>query len=219
VYRNGRWENRTVTEWRWEKGRASVDFDDILVSGSGQLSKLLLEKMGDYNLHALVPDEASFLAGIQAQAYDVDLDTAWEQGRRTMRSKTKDSCKAQATSSKMCNFSMSLAFKDENWRYILLPLYMATYRYGTETYQVLLNGQTGELAGQRPVDWKKVLLVTGGLMAPAVFLGLLTLILANVAGGAANYASVVGITAVVAFVIGLIVAGVIVVTATTMDDR
>ena len=218
VYRNGRWQRRTVTEWRWEKGHVRVDFDDILVQGSQKLSKTLLAKIDDYNLQALVAYDASFLAGLQAQAYDIDLDTAWERGRHTMRTNTKNACKKQASSTRMRNFSMNLAFKDENWRYILLPLYVATYRYGTESYQVLINGQTGELAGQRPVDWKKVLLVTGGLLTPAVFLGLLTLILANVAGAAAAYAPVVGITAVVTFIIGLIIAGVIVMTATTMDD-
>ncbi|MCZ7673378.1 MAG: hypothetical protein M5U34_42820 [Chloroflexi bacterium] len=96
---------------------------------------------------------------------------------------------------------MNLAFKDENWRYILLPLYLATYRYGAGTYQVMINGQTGMLAGQQPADWKKVLLAAGAMLTPALALGVLSLILMAVSGGEA-YVPLVGMTALFAFVVG-----------------
>ena len=139
-------------------------------------------------------------------------------GRHTMRGKTKEACKKQATSSRMRNFSMNLAFKDENWRYLLLPLYVATYNYGSATYQVLINGQTGILAGQRPADWKKVLLASAGMMLPAMLLGLLTLLFANVAGVDESYATFTGIAAIFAFIVGLIVAIVTLSQAPKMDD-
>jgi predicted RNA-binding Zn-ribbon protein involved in translation (DUF1610 family) len=218
VHRNGRWETRTVTEWRWESGKAIVEFDDLLVNGSQRLSQHLLRQIQNYDVRSLVPYDASFLAGIQAQAYDVDLEAAWAQGRHTMRAQTKEACKAQATSRRMRNFSMNLAFKDENWRYLLMPLYLATYQYGTETYQVLINGQTGSLAGSRPVDWRKVLLATGGMMLPAIAFGLLTFIIANVSGMDGSYAPFTGLIAIFAFVTGLIAAIHTVTTAARMDD-
>ncbi len=218
VYRNGRWETRTKTEWRWESGKASVEFDDLLVNGSQHLSQHLLQQVQNYDVEALVPYEASFLAGIQAQAYDVDLDAAWDIGRHTMRAKTKETCKAQASSRRMRNFSMDLAFKDENWRYILMPLYLATYPYGAETYQVLINGQTGIIAGSRPADWKKVLLATTGMMLPAILLGLLTLILATVSTVGSDYVTYVGFFAAFAFIVGLVVAIITVTQAAHMDD-
>ncbi|MCZ7673376.1 MAG: hypothetical protein M5U34_42810 [Chloroflexi bacterium] len=45
VYRNGRWQNQTVTEWRWEKGQAAVAFDDLLINGSQHLSQHLLKQI------------------------------------------------------------------------------------------------------------------------------------------------------------------------------
>ncbi|PID85425.1 MAG: hypothetical protein CSA11_07740 [Chloroflexi bacterium] len=218
VYVNGRWQSRTQTEWRRESGKAVVEFDDLLVTGSQYLSQHLLRQVQNYDVAALVPYDASFLAGIQAQAYDVDLDAAWEKGRRAMRTKTKAACKGQATSRQMRNFSMDLAFKDENWRYILMPLYLATYPYGSETYQVLINGQTGMIAGSRPADWKKVLLATAGMMLPAILLGLLTLVLANVPGMDSDYVPLVGSFAAFAFIVGLIVAIITVTQAARMDD-
>jgi Zn finger protein HypA/HybF involved in hydrogenase expression len=218
VQHNGRWTTQTVTEWRWENGRASVDFDDLLINGSQHLSQQLLHQIQNYDVQALVPYDATFLAGIQAQAYDVDLDAAWERGRHTMRAKTKEACKAQASSRKMRNFSMDLAFNDENWRYILMPLYLATYHYGNETYQVLINGQTGQLAGQRPADWKKVLLAVGGMLLPAIVFGLLAFIIANVPVVDSGYVPLIGLLAVFAFVVGLFAAIRTVTQAAHMDD-
>src|SRR5690606_26637730 len=94
-----------------------------------------------------------------------------------MRERTKQASQAQASSSRLRNFSMNLDFSDESWRYILLPIYVAAYRYGERTYQVLINGQTGRLSGQRPVDWRKVGLAVAGVLSPGVLLGLVMLIL------------------------------------------
>jgi hypothetical protein len=128
---------------------------------------LLLKKMGKFQLDALAPYDPSFLAGIQAQAYDTGLEPAWEEGRRRMREMTKSKCKSQATSQRMRNFSMGMDFSNESWRYILLPIYLASYRYGDKSYQVLINGQNGKIAGQRPVDWRKIALDRRGILPRA----------------------------------------------------
>ena len=178
----GKWQTRTKTVWRWESGQANLNLDDLIVQGTNQLSGKLLQKgLRRYDLNKLVPYDAAYLAGIQAQAYDIGLEEAWELGRRRMRERTKDACLSQASANKIRNFSMNLEFHNESWRYILLPIYLATYRYGTESYQVLINGQTGQLAGQRPVDWRKIWLVIGALLAPGIILGILSQIVATMA--------------------------------------
>jgi len=172
-----KWETRTKTEWKWESGQVNLFIDDLPVAGTERPSQLLLQRLQPFNLHDLVVYKPDYLAGVQAQAYDVTLDKAWEKARQQMRQRTKQACQAQASSSRLRNFSMNLDFSDESWRYILLPIYVAAYRYGERTYQVLINGQTGRLSGQRPVDWRKVGLAVAGVLSPGVLLGLVMLIL------------------------------------------
>lgn len=217
VYVNGKPTTRTVTEWRWESGSVNLYYDDILVMGSQRLSALLLQKVQKYDLQELVPYDPAFLAGLSAQAYDTGLDPAWEVGRKLMRQKTKKACQSQATSQRMRNFSMSLDFSEETWRYILLPLYLASYPYGDQRYQVMVNGQTGVVAGQRPVDWRKIVLVAGGTLLPGVILGLIALYLSGreVVG---NAVPILGFTAVAALVGALVFILVAVSTAVKMDD-
>jgi hypothetical protein len=130
-----------------------------------------------YNLDDLIEYEPKFLAGQQAQAYDLSLDNAWEQARHTMREETRKECRKQTSTNKVRNFSMSLDFSDESWRYILLPVYIAIYHYRGESFQVMVNGQTGKISGQRPADWLKVWLVVLAIMSPSLIAGLVGIIL------------------------------------------
>jgi uncharacterized membrane protein (GlpM family) len=182
---NWKWErsfllklgDREGSQWDWESGAVSLFTDDMLVSGSSQISLTLLKQLRGYRLGDLVPYEPTFLAGLSAQAYDVDLETAWASARRSMRAKTKEACLEQASARTTRNFSMNLDFSDESWRYILLPLYLATYRYGDKVFQVLINGQTGTIAGQRPVDWRKVAQVLGLWFLPGLLLAIVAAVL------------------------------------------
>ncbi len=166
------WKTRTRIDWRWESGQAGVDFDDLLVPGTAKLSTLHLKNIGNFDLHQLVNYEPRLLAGMQAQGYDLPLEPAWEVARQEMREQSREACRGQASTSMIRNFSMSLDFADEVWRYILLPVFLAAYSYDNKVYQVLVNGQNGRISGQRPVDWNKVWLAIIAILAPGVLISL-----------------------------------------------
>jgi hypothetical protein len=45
-----------------------------------------------------------------------------------------------------------------------VPIWLLTYDYGTQIYQVVINGYSGTIAGRYPKSWVKILLaVLGGL--------------------------------------------------------
>ena len=192
----------------------TLTFDDLLIPCGGKVSRILLEKVTNHNLAELTTYEPLFLAGIQAQAYEISLEEAWGTAREQMREKTLLACRNQASSSQIRNFSMSLDFADESWRYILLPFYLAVYPYEGKLYQVLINGQTAAIAGQRPVDWGKVWLVIAALLAPGLMLGLAGLITLPIAGIGAP----IGLGGFILLLLGVIAAIVLFLKAQSMDD-
>ncbi len=171
------WRTRTVIDWRWERGHVVTRVNNLLVAGTARLSHLILEKVYPFNLNDLVTYSPDFLAGWQALTYDITLPKAWEAGKAIMREKAKSACYADIPTNHVRNFSMSADFSDEAWRYVLLPVYVAAYLFEGKTYQVMVNGQTGTVAGQKPVAWWKVWLAIGLLLAPGLLLGLVGLIL------------------------------------------
>ncbi|MEM7658004.1 MAG: hypothetical protein AAF399_17900 [Bacteroidota bacterium] len=92
----------------------------------------------------------------------------------------KQLCYQAIDSSKVRNFQMKLKFADESWRYVLLPFYLASYSFGGKSYQVLLNGQTGTVAGKKLVNWQKIWRFIGISLFPGTFLSLLGLTLGKI---------------------------------------
>jgi DNA-directed RNA polymerase subunit RPC12/RpoP len=179
------WHTRTVIRWRWESGQVRLDHRGLLVPGAKKVSRLLLQKIEPFDLEGLTEYAPSFLAGIQAQSYELPLEDAWEIARERMREDTRRACHGQASTSHVRNFSMELDFSDEGWRYILLPVYLSAYRFHGAAYQVMVNGQNGKIVGQRPVDWTKVWLACAALVAPGALLGLIGLLTLALGVGAA----------------------------------
>jgi hypothetical protein len=191
-----------------------MPFDDVLIRGTKHISRLLLGQIDQFNLNNLVPYEPSFLAGFQSQAYDIPLESAWEESRLAMRKLTREACFDQASSNQIRNFSMNLDFKDEMWRYILLPVYVASYTYDDKVYQALLNGESGAISGQRPVDWKKVWFVVAGLLTPGILLGIIGLITLLFAG----IGVLIGGFGFVLLIIGIVISVLIFQRAQGLDD-
>ncbi len=213
-YRVGNeWRERTVVHWRWESGQVQLNIDDLIVEGTTKLSRVLLDQLKGFDLSALTPYDPTYLAGFQARAYDLTLEKAWEIGREKMRDETRRACLAQASSSMVRNFNMNLDFSQESWRYVLLPIYVAAYQYQGTTYQVMVNGQTGAVAGQRPVDWTKVWLVIAAILSPGVLLSLLGLITSILGVGVA-----VGGFGFFLLLVGVVIAIIILRKAMSMDD-
>ena len=213
-YSDGKWKTRTKIVWKWESGQVRLNLEDMLICGTTRLSSLLLQRIKAFNLHDLCPYEPKYLAGLQAQSYDVPLESAWETARQDMREQTRQACRSQASTNRIRNFSMELDFNNERWRYILLPVYLAVYSYENKNYQVMVNGQNGSISGQRPVDWLKVWLAVGALLAPGLTVGLIGLITLFFAG----LGLPIAIVGFVLLIIGLVISFNLVRKAQAMDD-
>ena len=59
------------------------------------------------------------------------------------------------------------------YRYLLAPIYLATYKYGKQTLRVAVNGQTGEACGDVPTYLPKMILgfVALGIAMLAFYFG------------------------------------------------
>ncbi|RPI28032.1 MAG: hypothetical protein EHM70_17165 [Chloroflexota bacterium] len=194
------WKTRTEIDWRWEDGRVTLQIDDLLIAGTTRASRIILDRLSPFQLNELVAYAPDYLAGWQAQAYDITLPDAWEMGKTAMREQAKKACHEDIHSSHVRNFSMTADFADEAWRYLLLPVYIASYKFEDKVYQVMANGQTGLVAGQKPVAWWKIWLAIAAMLTPGLGLGLIGLPLTLVGG--------VGLILIVLGLILLVIGGV-----------
>lgn len=208
------WKTRMKTVWRWEHGNLQLRCDDLLIPGTSKLSNLHLVQINNFDLRDLINYTPMVLAGFRAKAYDVNLEIAWDKARQEMRNTAKKTCIDQASTSQVRDFSMNLDFSDERWRSILIPVYIAAYSFGGRVYQVLINGQTGAVSGQRPVDWQKIWLVVSLLLAPGILLGLIGLVTIPIVG----FGVLPGVIGIFLLLVGCVISIVIGINANRLDD-
>jgi ribosomal protein L37AE/L43A len=160
----------TETRWEQESGQVRLEFDDQYVPGTKRLREILAERITDFNLRTLVAYNPAYLAGHHAQAYEVDLNQAWEKAQAQMKEKTRAASERDALSGKADHIRnlrlYNVELHDTKWRYVLLPVYVSTYKYRDKVHQMLVNGQKGTIGGQRPVSWPKVYLVALAPLLP-----------------------------------------------------
>lgn len=178
-----KFKTRTVIDWKWEQGDVSLPFDNQLGTATTHIPARLLQRLEPYDLDALVTYDPGYLAGWRAQSYEIPLDDAWDAARVGMRERTRQAAIGQINSNHVRNFSLNAAFDDETWRLILLPAYISAYRFGDRSFQLVINGQTGKVAGDKPVAWTTVWSVIAALTAPGLVLAFLGLALARDGAG------------------------------------
>lgn len=170
----GRTRTQQVRHVRWRPMRGLVEhfFDDQPVPGSRGVDGRLLAGLEPFPKDQLVPYETSFLAGFVVEHYQVVLVDACRQARESMVGQLRELCAREVPGDTYRNLEIEPEFTGQTFKHILLPAWLASYRFGSRTYQLLVNGATGTVAGRYPWSpWKVALLVlaAGAAVAAAAW--------------------------------------------------
>jgi hypothetical protein len=126
------------------------------------MSRLL--PMQRWGLLAYRPE---LLAGWQAEMYQLALqDAAVEAHKRLRDQATRRAWRKLVIYDPQAFLADDVSVEKDSYQLALAPLWVGSYQYQGSTYPAWVNGQTGKVAAQTPVDWPFVgLLITMGLLA------------------------------------------------------
>jgi DNA-directed RNA polymerase subunit RPC12/RpoP len=174
---NGRRETRQEqvrhTRWYPASGTVSRAFDDVLVMASQSLPQHLGNELTPWELGALEPYAPDYLAGFQAEGYTITLGDGHQVARARMDGAIRQDVARDIGGDEQRIDGINTDFTDETFKHVLLPIWMAAYKYNGRSFRFLVNGQTGEVQGERPWSIWKIgfaVLVVLALVAVAVYL-------------------------------------------------
>jgi DNA-directed RNA polymerase subunit RPC12/RpoP len=159
---NGNRQTRQVQRTRWQHadGRRSDFFDDNLVCASKGLPEALVRQFSTFDTKQLVPYQPQYLAGWRAEVYAIELMAGWPMAQRSMADTQRTRCSTDVPGDTQRNLHVNNTFTGVTFKHVLLPIWIAAYRYNGKPYQFLVNGQTGEVVGKAPWSiWKLAILV------------------------------------------------------------
>lgn len=158
VRRNGRTETVQERKVRWvpAAGQISTAFDDELVAATQGIHAALLRKVEPFPTSDLKPYDRGYVSGWVVEQYQLDLVGAAERSRAEMDAKVHAACGRDVPGDTYRNLQVAATYTDQTFKHTLLPVWLLTYDYGRKSYQVVVNGVTGSIAGEQPYSWIKI---------------------------------------------------------------
>jgi ribosomal protein S27E len=168
--RDGKQVTQQVQKIRWRpvSGRVKRFFDDILVLASKSLPKRYTDALEPWDLSALEPYQPQYLAGFRAEAYTVPLQDGYGEARARMARAIERDVRFDIGGDRQRIGGIDTDVSDVTFKHILLPVWLAAYKFQGKTYRFVVNGRTGRVQGERPWSVIKITLaVTLGLLVAA----------------------------------------------------
>ncbi len=147
--------SRTITDWYPASGHVSLAFDDTLVSASRSIPEHLAKVLHGWKIDGMHPYSDDFIAGFTVEAYQLGLEPAFGEARTIFANAIESAVRADIGGNHQRVDAVSTSYEAVTFKHILLPTWIASYNYGGKVFRVVVNGQTGEVVGDRPWSpWK-----------------------------------------------------------------
>ena len=156
----GQRRTRTVTRTAWTSvsGQVTHFFDDVLVVASRSLPKKYADELEPWDLQQQRPYDDRYLAGFQAETYQVALPDGFEEAKKHMdASMYRLVCEDIGGDHQRVD-SVETTHSNVTFKHMLLPIWISVYTYRNKLYRFLVNGRTGEVQGERPYSVLKITL-------------------------------------------------------------
>ena len=171
VMRDGKRSQVRVRKTRWRRvsGRVARFFDDVLVLASRSLPKKYTDGLEPWDLSELEPYNPEYLAGFSAEGYQVELADGFSEARGYMDRMILRDVKYDIGGDAQRVGHVDTDIRDVTFKHVLLPVWLAAYKYRGRTFRFVVNGRTGRVQGERPYSaWKIAFAVILGLIVALI---------------------------------------------------
>lgn len=134
-----------------------ISYNKVPIDGLIKIDNDKVERIEPFNYSKIKDFSMSYLAGFLAEKYDVPSNEAEKVAKTRIKQYTDRALKETVlqynrTYSTTDSFNILNISND----YALLPVYILVNQYNGESYEFLVNGQTGKISGTTPIIPAKV---------------------------------------------------------------
>ena len=170
VFETGDYE---ITETRhYHVVRAgSLAFEKIPVDASSKMPDDHMDSIEPFDYAQLRPFSTAYLPGYLADKYDVTIDDSRDRADTRCRETLAQALRDTVTGYGACVTEREdIALRRGKVHYALLPVWMLSTKWRGQDFLFAMNGQTGKLVGDLPVDKRKVAAWFAGISVPLMIL-------------------------------------------------
>ncbi len=158
------------TRWYPASGKFQRFFDDVLICGLLGMPEKYIRALEPWPHEKCMPFTQQVLAGHFARTYDVELEDGFGSAKKIMDAAIHSEARQLIGGDEQRVHSVKSRFDAITFKHLLLPLWLLVYRLHDKSYRVFINAGTGEVQGERPYSWVKIVGLI--LLILAVILGI-----------------------------------------------
>ena len=152
-----------------------IGFENVPVDGSTKMDDTLMESIEPFHIADAVDFQTAYLSGFLADKYDVDAEASIERANQRIKKSTEEAFAETVTGyTSVETVNSNINLQNGRARYALYPVWILNTQWNGQKFTFGINGQTGKIAGDLPMDkhafWTWLLGVAGA--ATAVIFGL-----------------------------------------------
>ena len=151
----------------------SISFTHVPVDGSTKIEDALMESIEPFDISDAVDFQTAYLSGYLADKYDVDSESSIIRANERIKKSTEETfCSSINGYDSVITENSSVTLHNGTAKYALYPVWLLNSTWNGNKYTFAMNGQTGKLVGDLPMDsfaYKKHLFASLAIGAAAVY--------------------------------------------------
>lgn len=139
--------------------RGTMSFNRVPVDGSTRFNDDLMNSLEPFYFNYLIDYNHAYLSGFLAERYDVSESDAYPAAeKRAIESAESVMLNDMGNYHSKRVKEKTISTNKAGCEYVLLPVWMVNVKYNNKYYTFAMNGQTGEIVGDIPINKVKVAL-------------------------------------------------------------
>ena len=134
-----------------------ADFVRVPVDGSSKMPDEHMDSIEPFDYSELKPFSTAYLPGFLADRYDEDAKTCADRAKTRIENSTAEALRQTLSEYAVVDtLEENINVRMKKAHYTLLPVWMLHTRWKEQDFLFAMNGQTGQLIGDLPVDKGRV---------------------------------------------------------------
>lgn len=161
ITRDSEGNSHTEIHWHHTSGSHHEFIDDQIVLASKNHNQSILDGLEPFDTENNKAYKPEYVAGFASERYSIGLKDAWEIAKNKISNKlhsniTKE-IRMRHSADHVKDLRIQSTYNDITYKYLMLPVWTAHFKYKDKVYQFMVNGQTGKVSGKIPLSIPRII--------------------------------------------------------------
>ena len=134
----------------------NVEYNGVPADGSKKIEDDLMESIEPFDYSKIKDFDMAYLSGFFADKFDVEKEAVYPRIYQRLFENNSAAIDSSCGYDKLIGKNTQNIVQKLRWNYMLLPVWFMTFHYKGRVWEYAINGQTGKIAGELPIDEGKM---------------------------------------------------------------